>query len=526
MKTESRETLREIFYFAERIPDVFFYTSNEEKFLQARHIFNRSGLQLRHFKTHTEPYFEDYSKGRENLLRKAIEQIRRLTGGGSIFFVEDTSLRIEALSGSQDFPGLAVKEWFSRATFDHLDLELKRSGNNRRAIVKSDIAMSLPGLHRPVLLRAETCGIVAETAPDFLANGRYPWLTPKTFNGWFVPDGSVKRLGEMSFEESLSFDFRAKSLGAVLSKIEEYTAILNLPSGAFSRRRRVSLSGQLPLMPNGRRALIVIGKTCAGKTTFGEFAAERGLKWIEASSVVRSLREQSDAPLESTEAFARKLLATQGYDVVARRILRLLESDSDEPFVVTGFRALEEVELVRRELPQVEIVLVESSERTRFERYISRNRDGDGATLTEFRKKDQRQWDFGLLAVAEDFADVVIPNESGLSDYYEQIDGVLSKSSVASKETRVRYPSGRDANSQLLRCLEALKARDMVLNCNEISDETERSGKRIRFNNVNKILKRFPTLAQRIESDGENVRYRITDAGRTYLRMLGRATSQ
>ena len=26
-------------------------------------------------------------------------------------------------------------------------------------------------------------------------------------NGWFIPDGATKRLGEMEFEESLGFDF-------------------------------------------------------------------------------------------------------------------------------------------------------------------------------------------------------------------------------------------------------------------------------------------------------------------------------
>ncbi len=49
-------------------------------------------------------------------------------------------------------------------------------------------------------------------------------VAPDNFNGWFIPDGSQRRLGEMDFEESLDFDFRVKALSAVADRLEEYTA--------------------------------------------------------------------------------------------------------------------------------------------------------------------------------------------------------------------------------------------------------------------------------------------------------------
>lgn len=518
---QRRTRLKELFYSADRLPEIYFYTSNEQKFLQARQVFARSGLRLRHFPSHTEPYDEDYSYGREHLLLMAIEQVRKVTGGTSIFFVEDTSVVIHALSkNGSEFPGLAVKEWFSRTTFQELDAQLTALGHGRSVTVKSDVALSIPGLGRPILLAAETIGVVADSPPDFLQNPQRPWLTPSTFNGWFVPDGGLKRLGEMSFEESLEYDFRVRSLDKVIDRIEEFTAVLNLPASAFSRRRKQAMSGQMLLMPGVRRALAVIGKTCAGKSTFGEFASDQGFKWIEASEVVRSLREQSADKKESTEEFAKDLLGKAGHDIVARNVLRLLEADSDEPFVITGFRALEEIELLLREVPQVEIILVESSERTRYERFVVRNRDGSGESLASFRAKDQGHWDFGLLSVAEDFSNVVIENEGSIEDYRAQIDAVLSKNYDAPGVRLEPYSSRRTNGSQLVRCLRVLNQAGRALNCNEISDGTEKSGARIRFNNVNKMVKRYPTLAQRLESGNEKVRYQITDAGRTYLRML------
>src|SRR5205809_806755 len=102
------------FLRGDRQLEVHFYTSNIAKFLQARLLFDRSGLVLRHFRAHTEPYSENYQLGKEELLRRAVRDVAQRVAGNPLFFVEDTSLRIEALSSDgADYPGLAVKEWFS-----------------------------------------------------------------------------------------------------------------------------------------------------------------------------------------------------------------------------------------------------------------------------------------------------------------------------------------------------------------------------------------------------------------------------
>lgn len=78
----------------DRILNVFFYTSNTDKLLQARLLFVRHGYELRHFKGKREPYDEDYALGTNLLLTEAIEQVNEEFAVRSIFFVEDTSLRV------------------------------------------------------------------------------------------------------------------------------------------------------------------------------------------------------------------------------------------------------------------------------------------------------------------------------------------------------------------------------------------------------------------------------------------------
>jgi hypothetical protein len=55
-----RPRLRQLFVAAPKRLEIFFYTSSIEKFMQARLMFEQSGLILRHYKGSQEPYQEKY----------------------------------------------------------------------------------------------------------------------------------------------------------------------------------------------------------------------------------------------------------------------------------------------------------------------------------------------------------------------------------------------------------------------------------------------------------------------------------
>jgi dephospho-CoA kinase/inosine/xanthosine triphosphate pyrophosphatase family protein len=550
-----RPTPRDLFTTRDRLLGrVYFYTSSIEKYLQARLIFDRNGLFLYYFQSRREPYHEDYSDTSANLLTRARNEVISRIGRTSLLFIEDTSLRIEALSEERDFPGLLVKHWFAETKFEELDGELRTRSNERRAIVKSDIGLHLPGLERPVLIHGETSGRVAEQAPEFSPNLQYPWLTPNTFNGWFIPDESSIPLGAMELDQSLEVDFRARALHALIDRLEEYAAALNLPPGAYRRKRKLSprtaakqvrLFRPSPLVYATDQgayepadedvpplALIVVGYTCAGKTTFAEYASGRhGLRLIEASSVIRSLdveRRPTDDP--DGFAYAKRALEQRGYDAVAREIVNRFGDELEEAFVISGFRTLEETEFLLRAVPRARVVLVEASERTRFERHLRRGRLGAAQTLEGFRVRDENQNRFGLLRVAEDLADIRIVNEEGMESYHKQISGLLTGQTkhLSGVEVDVR-PRHSLPHHQLYRCLKVLVEANQALQCDEIELRTKRlGGIAIRHNNANKVLKRVPELARRIdppaaqieETDSARVKYQITEGGRSFVRLI------
>lgn len=519
-----RPTPREIFLTKDKQLQVFFYTSNIAKYLQAQLVFEKAGLLLRHFRSRTEPYFEDYAGTKRQLLTRAIREILGNVGANSVFFVEDTSLRIDALSTEdRDIPGVAVKEWFAGTNFAEVDDLLRARGNDRLATVKSDIGLHIPGLGRPIFFEGTSSGVIADAPPEFAENPNYPWLTPSTFNGWFIPNGTEKRLGEMSIEESWSFDFRIRSLEALVIRLEEYTGVLNLPSQAYSRKEHSDLFSQFPLFTGA--VLLVVGPTCAGKTTFGERAKQmHDSLHIEASSVLRMMRSGEGEEGGDAFTFATKYLRENGSDIIARKILQLYSSQFDKGAVISGFRTIEELELIKDKYPDARVVFVNASERARFGRHIARGRTRECANIAEFRQLDEQQASFGLLRVVDYLADITIENEGTLENYHRQIDSLMTSSQVRGVSGVSRSSDSMQfaERTQLLRCLRALDEAGRPQSCDEIEEWTARSGPKIRHNNANKVLKRVPELARRIESKDTRVRYEIQNSGRAYLRYFSR----
>lgn len=511
-------TPRLTFVSSPKRPVVVFHTSSRAKFAQAMTMFDIAGLRLTYRAQDGVPYEENYDGSKEKLLTDAIKEIRRRGRSSSYFFVEDTSIRIEALSADDDFPGLAAKEWFAEANFLDLHQQLLRAGD-RRCKVKSGIALSVPGLDDPVFFYGETSGEVVEDLPTISTpNVFHPWLSADSFSSWFVPTGASKTLAEMSFEESLRYDFRGQAIKSLLDRLEEYSIALNLGTGGYSRRI-AEVRDQPPLFSVTEPTLLVVGPTCSGKTTFGIHVQQvRSWHFIDASSIVKLMKEDRKSA-EDIGKFATRLLHEEGPDVVARYIAHNMIRDASEPVIVTGFRAIEEVEFFRDNYPNVRVVSLNCPQRVRYQRFINRN-SREARTFSMFQEMDEEQHRLGLLRVANELADVKVDNVYSEEDYAAQILKVLgSTGAEAPGVTQIQRHLEPDT-SQLYRCLLVLRGVGRPLTTQEISAEFK--DQTVRYNNANKILKRYPELATRQESAGSNVRYSITVTGLAFLGAVDR----
>ncbi|OZD64252.1 hypothetical protein CH272_13445 [Rhodococcus sp. 05-340-1] len=513
----ARPERRAIFGSAEKRPVLVFFTSSRSKYAQAKMLLESCGLRLTYRSRDSEEYDESYSGSKEELLEGGIKQIERRGGAnGSYFFIEDTTVRIDALSGSKDTPGLETKEWFERTNFEQLDAELKKFGS-RSVTVKSCIALYIPTINRIEYFYGETSGLIA--GRPFVGDTReiYSWLTGDNFNRWFIPDGATKTLSEMDYEESLPFDFRAKSLAKLVDRMEEYSIALNASTAMYVRKARVP-EEQQGLFDFGASVTVVVGPTCAGKTTFGHYAQHHfEADFIDASDIVRLMQERKGRTMEDISSFSHDLLSTEGPDVVARYISdTYLESSIDGPVVITGFRAIEELEYIRSRHHKLSVVSIEAPSRIRFERYIRRNSRRVINSYTEFQLHDEAQHRLGLLRVASDLSDKRILNVGDEDSFFAQISTALGGATGPTKGVSKVSSRLDPEKSQLYRCLAVLRSSGRPLTTQELEHSFDVS-KFVRYNNANKILKRYPELATRQESIGSNIRYQITPQGLAFL---------
>ena len=340
----------------------------------------------------------------------------------------------------------------------------------------------------------------------------------------------------MEFDASLGYDCELRSRTALGQRLERRTAAANLRSGYRTRhlgqRDRESLwAGQTPVV-------LIIGGMCAGKTTFGRRVSESH-RWlhVEASDELRSVAEEEGIGLKADEfARARHVLDHMGPDVVARSIARKYHERLEKGAAITGFRTIEEVLYFRKRYASCVVVYVDAGERLRFLRHCERGRDGVDKTVDDFRIRDRRQWEFGLLErvngivdVPRDVADLRIENEGTLEDYYSQIDGLAGVwCSLGGSEEA--YAGGCDAaggsglrveaveGGRAFLCLQALCRFGGPATCAEIREEMVGPQKEsmIGDRHVNWTLANVPRLAGQVTGGGK-LRYQILPAGRAYV---------
>jgi hypothetical protein len=106
-------------------------------------------LQYKKFfygKGYEEPRIYDRNKLLKESFNDAIARWKKNVSnyGGRLFFIEDTSVRIDALSDdNNEVPGVDIKYWMQSHNFTQLDTEVKKKGNNRKVSVSSHILLYL-----------------------------------------------------------------------------------------------------------------------------------------------------------------------------------------------------------------------------------------------------------------------------------------------------------------------------------------------------------------------------------------------
>lgn len=132
--------------------DITFITSNLTKLAHARYLCRNYQVNILHYKKffYGVGYEEPRIYDRKQLLAESFKDTvarwkKNVTEcDNRLFFIEDTSVKIDALSESEnEVPGVDVKYWMRKINFNLLDQELRKKGNNRKCSVTSHVMLFL-----------------------------------------------------------------------------------------------------------------------------------------------------------------------------------------------------------------------------------------------------------------------------------------------------------------------------------------------------------------------------------------------
>ncbi len=159
--------------------------------------------------------------------------------------------------------------------------------------------------------------------------------------------------------------------------------------------------------------IALIGMPGSGKTEASEVISEE----TRASTVVMGdiIREETvkrglELNPENIGFVSVELRKEYGDDVIAKRCFEKIKEIKNDIVIVEGVRSLAEIRAFKEKIPNFYTILIETSQKTRFERLKKRGRPDDSISWEIFVKRDERELGFGIGNAIES-ADFYIVNE-------------------------------------------------------------------------------------------------------------------
>lgn len=512
--------------------ELVFFTSSRVKLAHAAYLCRDYDVTIIGFreKTFRATYIEPRISDREQLIdlsyRDALERWERVMSGEKLFFIEDTSVTISALSAEREVPGLDVKYWMAEMNFEKLDGQLREHGNDRRAAVRSDVILHLPrDLQEPgkksyKQFTSVTMGYVVERDEAFDTNPTYPWLDNSTFNRWFSPAPSSRSISTLPIGEADRYDFRARAFQQMLEYLESHKKV--------TRKSRSEVQATFGFGP---RLFIVCGPSCAGKTTLAEYLGERyGYCHIEASDFMYRAyyrRHGTNSTVNITD-FAAQALREEP-EIVARQILENISTNARTPIVITGYRSWSEIDWFMRNYDgecSVEMLYVTATQAVRYVRSVKRGREDEANGYDEFVNRDSQQENMGLSDLEARFADDALGNNASLEEYFAEFERRYSPELQTSlTEAMYQRASSTRLEDAILLALARASDRSEYHTTTEIAqlinsfeDQSPKSK-----NNISRFFNQLFYPYFEIKVVNGKRKYRLSNTGRGRVRLLTKA---
>lgn len=175
-----------------------------------------------------------------------------------------------------------------------------------------------------------------------------------------------------------------------------------------------------------KKVLGIVGMPGSGKAVARKIAEKMGYVTVIMGDIVReeAKRRGVEPTPENLGLIMLELREEFGPEVVAKRIVEKIKQLKGEVIVIDGIRSLDEIEFFKRFYPNLKVIAIHSSPKTRFKRLRMRKRRDDPKDWSEFCSRDERELRVGIGDVMA-LSDFMIVNEGSKESLEEKVTKVF-----------------------------------------------------------------------------------------------------
>ncbi|MBU1178425.1 dephospho-CoA kinase [Patescibacteria group bacterium] len=177
----------------------------------------------------------------------------------------------------------------------------------------------------------------------------------------------------------------------------------------------------------------ITGTMGAGKDTIANYLVKKhNFTHHSCSDILRDeLKKRGEAESRTRLSdIGNELRSNYGAGVLGERIRKKIITSQESRAVVTALRHPDEIRALG-ESGDFHLISVDAKVELRFQRLRARNRQGDSATLAEFKQQEAKEMGTEgtgqQIGVCVSQAEYQILNNSTFADLYGEVDRVLSK---------------------------------------------------------------------------------------------------
>lgn len=398
--------------------NIFFVSHNIVKIAHFMDIFDRCQVPLRTYKSKIREYDESYDISSDEAMLYSIDAIKRDLGHLGMFFIEDSTITINALSrNTEKVPGLSTKLFFQKYDFHDIDRMIKNNGNDRTVTISSKLSLNIPGSVGPEIFSAELNGKFLENQSETTSDNVPIWISNTPFASYFVPDGKDKPFIQLSKKELNEIDIRFNATQKLIFRLEQFSAIYKNRLLTIRNKPVVKESNQNKLFYPP--LIIISGYSSSGKTTVSSYLkSSYHLDHIEESSVVTS--EISKLPYSDRKTSIDKIVEQYGQLHFIKKAVKDIPQNRHKPLCISGIRTLVEVDYFKKYFPFSVLLYIDGHSELfnmRHQIKCTHNKNIE----CDYQKLISNEIKWGMKSIKQN-ADYIISNNCNFELLFYQID--------------------------------------------------------------------------------------------------------